>query len=164
MISPQYLDRLYGLTTLAGPIEPIWRDLISAHALGENPRHILLLLARSALTIAAREATVPFAHLLIQMRDLHRDKNAGYAGDNPDPWVNFRECNAFRISTVDGALTRLCDKMARYRVISADPGLERVGERMADTLTDLGSYAIIITCLLDEPGGVNQWRRAYQAT
>jgi hypothetical protein len=30
--------------------------------------------------------------LLDQMRDLHVNKSAGYAGaDNPDPWSNFRQ-------------------------------------------------------------------------
>jgi hypothetical protein len=164
MISPQYLDRLYEIPPSAYPIEPIWRDLIGAHRIGERPNMILLLLARSAFTIVAKSRGIQFRDQLMLLRDLHRDKNAGYAGDNPDPWANFRECNAFGITTVDGVLARMCDKMARYRVISANVEHERVGESGMDTLLDLGSYAIILTCIVDEQGGMDEWMQGSSRT
>ena len=45
-----------------------------------------------------------YQDLLDRAWDLHVAKNAGYAGaDNPDPWANFRMCEAFGISAFTGA-------------------------------------------------------------
>ena len=91
-----------------------------------------------------------YIDLLDRMKQLHKDKNAGYAGDSIDPWSNFRECNSFNISTVDGVITRMCDKWARFRSLYRNPTNDKVSEPITDTLQDLASYALILSLLLQE--------------
>lgn len=83
--------------------------------------------------------------------DLHVAKNAGYAGaENPDPWANFRMCEAFGITAFQGCMVRLSDKYIRVTNLMKDPSNDRVGESLRDTLKDLSAYAKIAICLLDE--------------
>lgn len=86
-----------------------------------------------------------------QARSLHIRKNAGYAGaSNPDPWANFRMCEAFGVSAFDGVLVRLSDKYIRTQNLREDPANEQVGESLLDTLADLGAYALIGICIRRE--------------
>ena len=92
-----------------------------------------------------------YRELLDQAWDLHVRKNAGYAGaDNPDPWANFRMCEAFGIRAFDGCMVRLSDKYIRVTNLLRAPSNEQVGESLRDTLQDLAAYAYIGICLLDE--------------
>lgn len=91
-----------------------------------------------------------YMELLKQMEDLHVRKSAGYAGDNPDAWANFRMCEAFGVSSFVGCLIRLGDKYIRITNLVKNPKNEKVGESIKDTLFDLASYALIAICLLEE--------------
>jgi len=92
-----------------------------------------------------------FLDLLDELSDLHIRKNAGYSGaDSIDPWRNFRQCESFGISTVDGVITRMSDKWSRLQSLWRDASNEQVGESIEDTLKDLASYALILICLLNE--------------
>jgi hypothetical protein len=92
-----------------------------------------------------------YRKLLDKAWDLHVRKNAGYAGaDNPDPWANFRMCEAFGISAFDGCMVRMSDKYIRVTNLLRAPSNDQVGESLRDTLSDLAAYALIGICLLDE--------------
>jgi len=92
-----------------------------------------------------------FHALLDTMRQMHIDKNAGYAGaDNPDPFANFRECERFGVSAFKGCMVRLSDKFIRTTNLIRDPTNERVGEKITDTLLDLAAYSLIAIILLQE--------------
>jgi len=92
-----------------------------------------------------------FHALLNDMRQMHIDKNAGYAGaDNPDPFANFRECERFSVTAFEGCMVRLSDKFIRVTSLMRDPTNERVGEKITDTLMDLASYSLIAIVLWKE--------------
>lgn len=92
-----------------------------------------------------------YKDLLDDAWKLHVAKNAGYAGaDNPDPWANFRMCEAFGISAFDGCMVRLSDKYIRVTNLMKSADNDQVGESLRDTLQDLSAYANIAICLLDE--------------
>jgi nitrogen regulatory protein PII-like uncharacterized protein len=95
-------------------------------------------------------ASKRYLELLEQMKDLHVRKNAGYAGNSPDPWANFRMCETFNISAFNGCLVRMSDKYIRVTNLVKNPNNERVGENIKDTLFDLAAYALIAVCLLEE--------------
>lgn len=83
--------------------------------------------------------------------DLHVRKNAGYAGaDNPDPWANFRMCEAFGITAFQGCMVRMSDKYIRVTNLMRDAANDQVGESIIDTLRDLAAYALIGVVLLNE--------------
>lgn len=88
--------------------------------------------------------------LLNKMRDLHERKNAGYSGDSPDPWLNFRQCEGFGITAEQGVLTRMSDKWSRLRSLWINPAHDQVGEAIEDTLMDLAAYSLILICLREE--------------
>lgn len=56
-----------------------------------------------------------YLELLDEMKDLHIRKNAGYTGDNPDPWANFRMAEMFGVSGVLGVLVRMSDKFIAWK-------------------------------------------------
>jgi nitrogen regulatory protein PII-like uncharacterized protein len=89
------------------------------------------------------------------MKDLYTKKNAGYAGDSPDPWANFRECESFGINIENGIITRMSDKWSRIRSLWKNPDNEKVGETVEDTLKDLAAYALILVCILRETESIN---------
>ncbi len=91
-----------------------------------------------------------YLKLLDEMADLHRRKNAGYAGGKTDPWDNFRECEDFGVDAFTGVFVRMSDKWKRLKSLKRNPNNEQVGESMGDTLMDLAAYALIAKCLLDE--------------
>lgn len=95
-------------------------------------------------------ASKRYLELLKQMEELHIKKNAGYAGDNPDPWDNFREAEDFDVSAFKGCLIRMSDKYKRVKNLVKNPKNEQVGENIKDTLFDLSAYALIAVCLLEE--------------
>ena len=91
-----------------------------------------------------------YLQLLDDMRELHIKKNAGYSGDSPDRWTNFRMAEKFGVSAFLGCLVRLSDKFIRIQNLVKNPNNEMVGESIKDTLLDLASYALIAYCLLTE--------------
>lgn len=92
-----------------------------------------------------------FLRLLEEMEDIHRRKNAGYAGEESmDPWSNFRMAEMLDISAFKGCLIRMGDKYSRICNLAEDPNNEQVGESIHDTLIDLANYALIAICLYEE--------------
>ena len=91
-----------------------------------------------------------YLQLLEDMRILHERKNAGYSGDSPDRWANFRMSEAFGVSAFLGCLIRMSDKYIRVTNLVKNPRNEHVGENIKDTLMDLAAYALIAICLLNE--------------
>jgi len=95
-------------------------------------------------------ASQRYLDLLEQMKDLHIRKNAGYAGDNPDPWANFRMSEMLGTPAHIGCLIRLSDKWIRVTNLIKNPDNDQVGENIKDTLFDLAAYALITVCLYEE--------------
>lgn len=95
-------------------------------------------------------ASQRYLDLLDEMKDLHIRKNAGYAGDSPDPWANFRMSEAFGVSSFLGVLVRMSDKYIRITNLVKSPKNEKVGENIKDTLFDLAAYALIAIAILEE--------------
>lgn len=91
-----------------------------------------------------------FMELVEQIKDLHLRKNAGYAGQSPDPWYNFRMAELFDVSAFRGCLVRMTDKMSRISSLTKNPANDKVGESIKDTLMDLSIYALIAICLYEE--------------
>lgn len=80
-------------------------------------------------------------------KDLHKRKSAGYTGDNPDPWANFRDSERLGVPAWKGAMIRLTDKFNRAINLANNPDNDQVGESFEDTMTDLSAYAKIVICL-----------------
>lgn len=95
-------------------------------------------------------ASKRYLELLDQMKDLHIRKNAGYAGDSPDPWANFRLSDAIGVSPFKGVLVRMSDKWIRITNLVKNPANEKVGESIKDTLFDLAAYSLIAIAILEE--------------
>lgn len=87
---------------------------------------------------------------LDRARQLHIDKAAGYTGDNPDAWSNFREAENWGSSALDGCFIRMGDKYKRAQNVYRNASHDRVGESLIDTLRDLAAYAQIAVCLILE--------------
>lgn len=126
--------RLQDITT-----EGLEEDAIDLAWLGYN---LVSRLTGKSLVTLVKEAT-----------QLHKDKNAGYSGNNPDPWINFRYCSNFGINPIDGILTRLCDKYMRLVNLYDNPELDKVGEKIEDTLMDFSAYLIIFAVMIQENNG-----------
>lgn len=76
-----------------------------------------------------------------------RKKNADYAkGD--DPFRNFKASEFVGVPVERGMLVRMMDKMARV-ANSLDQELQVKDETVADTLTDLANYAVILKAYLE---------------
>lgn len=102
----------------------------------------------------ARGGDPRYLALLDEMKELHRKKAAGYAGqDNPDAWTNFREAENWGSTALQGCLIRLGDKFRRLQNITRDAGNEQLGESWRDTAVDLAAYALIAVCLAEEEQG-----------
>jgi hypothetical protein len=91
-----------------------------------------------------------FMELTDKMKDIHIRKNAGYAGDCPDAFKNFRESEDFEVSAFKGCMVRMSDKWSRIKSLSKNPDNDMVGESIKDTLIDLANYSIIAYCLYEE--------------
>ena len=91
-----------------------------------------------------------YLSLLDEMKDLHIRKNAGYSGDSPDRWANFRLSESLGVSPVLGVLVRMSDKWIRITNLIKNKDFDLVGEAIEDTLMDLAAYCLIAVCLLRE--------------
>lgn len=95
-------------------------------------------------------ASAQYLALLDDMIALHKAKAAGYSGDNPDTWANFREAEAWGTTPLHGCLIRMGDKYKRAQNLMQNPDNDKVGESLKDTLMDLSAYALIAICLMNE--------------
>lgn len=95
-------------------------------------------------------ASQPYLDLLAEMTELHKNKAAGYSGNNPDTWVNFRGSEGWGVSPFLGCMVRMTDKFKRAQNLVQDPDNDKVGESLRDTLMDLAAYALIGIILYEE--------------
>ena len=70
-------------------------------------------------------------------------KNADYAGENSDPFKNFKNCVFFGVPVEKGILVRMMDKMSRISNL-IDKEAQVKDESINDTLDDLINYAAIL--------------------
>lgn len=98
-----------------------------------------------------------FLSLIAEMEDIHRRKNAGYAGEaSMDPWKNFRMAEMLNISAFKGCLVRMGDKFARVCNLAKNEANDKVGENIKDTLMDLAIYSLIGICLYEEQEAMDE--------
>jgi len=107
-------------------------------------------IATTAFILVARLSGKAPVQVLADAMTLHANKNAGYAGDNKDPWINFRYSTKFGVSPVQGVLIRLSDKYARTISLRKNPDNDKVGESLIDSVGDYGAYAIIAKSIRHE--------------
>jgi len=93
-----------------------------------------------------------YLQLLEEMAELHSGKAAGYSGDDPDTWTNFREATQWGVDPKLGVLVRMGDKYRRLQNIVSNPAnnLFEMDENDIDTAMDLAAYALIYICLRRE--------------
>lgn len=169
MVSKEYLSRLDNLTAKLGTTKDldhawlefifVWseqnHDILQDYDLGKIQKSLNNLASLGLGLLAQRDTVsknmeVATAEIIFELRELHKNKNAGYSGDSHDPWLNFRTIESFGYSASVGCLTRLCDKFARYTILSENPDQNKVGESIEDTLMDFIAYCGILHCLLGE--------------
>jgi hypothetical protein len=109
-----------------------------------------IVLAWYGYNLIERLTGKSITRIITEAKKLHENKNAGYSGMNNDPWINFRFCDNFGIDPVDGVLTRLSDKYMRLINLWENPTLDKVGEKLEDTLMDFSAYLIIFVVLMKE--------------
>lgn len=149
MISKDYLGLLHGTEQLTCPaISSAWQAFAHAYMHDGNTEVALLHLADTCFSVLVDSAN-PFNTIIQRAERMHIEKNAGYSGNNPDPWANFRNCEQFGISAVQGCITRMCDKYARYQNLITYQ-TNAYNESIEDTIFDLGAYALILVCLIRE--------------
>lgn len=160
MSSPAYLRYLDELDRPIGPtnyveLHDVWAKII------EDPNNIdaFFHLAEVAFTLIAMDVATyrvendllgAWEMIIGDAKELHEHKNAGYAGDATDPWINFRECEAFGIPAHIGVLVRMSDKYIRITNLLNNPDNDQVNESILDTLADLAAYALIYICIWEE--------------
>jgi len=94
--------------------------------------------------------------LLNKVEQYHKDnlailkqKNADYSGANNDPFKNFKACNLYGITTEQGLLVRMSDKMMRVsNLLTKDNEVK--DESIKDTLKDLSNYALILLAYIED--------------
>ncbi len=78
---------------------------------------------------------------------LLKQKNSDYSASN-DPFRNFEACNLYNISTEQGLLVRMSDKMMRISNLLTKTN-EVKDESIKDSLKDLSNYALILLAYID---------------
>ena len=170
MISQEYINLLDSLNPKASTVKDLneswltliftWSDMLDNDGkiinygllktyLDSNKKS-LLNLANIGLGILICKFNQDEHDIKTSMIELHKNKNAGYSGMSHDPWLNFRAIESFGYSASVGCLTRLCDKFARLTNLMENPELEKVDEKIEDTLQDFIAYCLILICLLGE--------------
>lgn len=76
--------------------------------------------------------------------EISRAKNADYTGKNQDPFSNFQSVEVLGISTEQGFLTRMMDKMKRIASFVENGQLLVKDESVTDTLRDLANYSCLL--------------------
>jgi hypothetical protein len=157
MFSQQYIDIMHFMPAYAAmnrqDIDSAWEDMRESYtisALRDNLEQNLLALAGCCFNDLSQRYKKEPHELVKELVTLHLKKSAGYVGNNPDPWSNFRKVNEFNISVAEGIITRMCDKYSRYLVLRKDPTQDKVGETIEDTIKDLLAYSCILLCILGE--------------
>ena len=90
-----------------------------------------------------------FYELLLQIAELHANKNHDYATDG-DPLSNLRECERFGVPAWKGSLVRITDKFSRITQLAGGKQAKIKEENMVDTLSDMAVYCLLTIVLLEE--------------
>lgn len=88
---------------------------------------------------------------------ISKAKNADYTGGAADPFANFKAVEILGITTEQGFLTRMMDKMKRIASFAEKGELQVKDESVTDTLRDLANYACLLAGYIEskkEPGEV----------
>jgi hypothetical protein len=80
--------------------------------------------------------------------EISRRKNSDYAGDN-DAFQNFMASTVVGTSVERGMLVRMMDKIVRVSNL-IDREAQVKDEAIADTLSDLANYAMIMKVYIDD--------------
>lgn len=75
--------------------------------------------------------------------EISKKKNADYTGGSDDPFSNFSSVEVLGISTEQGFLTRMMDKMKRIASFVEKGELQVKDESVLDTLNDLANYSAL---------------------
>jgi hypothetical protein len=81
--------------------------------------------------------------------EISRAKNADYTGKNDDPFSNFRSVEVLGITTEQGFLTRMMDKMKRIASFAEKGELQVKDESVTDTLRDLANYSCLLAAYIE---------------
>lgn len=84
-----------------------------------------------------------------EMLEISKKKNADYTGGANDPFANFKSVEVLGISTEQGFLTRMMDKMKRIASFVEKGELQVKDESVKDTLQDLANYSILFAGYLE---------------
>lgn len=76
--------------------------------------------------------------------EISKAKNADYTGGAADPFANFKAVEILGITTEQGFLTRMMDKMKRIASFAEKGELQVKDESVTDTLRDLANYACLL--------------------
>lgn len=76
--------------------------------------------------------------------EISRKKNADYTGKDANPFGNFQSVETLGISTEQGFLTRMMDKMKRIASFVEQGTLQVKDESITDTLRDLANYSSLL--------------------
>ena len=103
-----------------------------------------ILLMTQLATITREAYAARFNEILTKLGKLTQDKNANYAND-ADAFANFRlieHMSGGRVTTADGLLTRMGDKL--QRLVNLSGGARNNFESFEDNCIDLAVYSIIL--------------------
>jgi len=124
-------------------------------------QHALHNLSAECFAEVSELSNVPVDHVVSFVIDTFKRKNAAYGNDT---LANFyRVERDFEIVPMVGLITRMSDKMSRIENLLDDPDLEKVGEALQDTYTDLGAYALIAIMIIKDRGtyaGIDDYKYA----
>lgn len=82
--------------------------------------------------------------------EISKKKNQDYTGDRTKPFANFESVESFGISTTDGFITRMSDKMKRIASITQSGKIAVLDESLEDTLKDLANYSCLLAAYLED--------------
>jgi anti-sigma28 factor (negative regulator of flagellin synthesis) len=86
---------------------------------------------------------------LARMTAITRAKNADYTGSSDSPFANFMNAELHAgVSTEQGFLVRMGDKMARIKSFVQKGTLQVKDESVQDTLLDLANYCILLAAYI----------------
>jgi hypothetical protein len=150
--SPAYLELLEGFkrpTKHFDTVEQAWENLEWAwdwFAMAQNETTLIRIAETCLVILEMTSEAKTRDDLLGEARRLHIAKNAGYAGQNPDPWSNIH----FGVRAEAGVYVRMSDKYSRIKSLRSNPDNEQVGESILDTVRDLFAYSLIALCIRKE--------------
>ena len=91
-----------------------------------------------------------FDKVTAEMRATMVKKNSDYTGGDTDPFANFSAVESldFGVSTEQGILVRMTDKIRRIASFVKQGTLQVKDESVHDTLLDLANYCILFSAFL----------------